>query len=52
MYLSEVSNHSSIDRSHAVAPVLHLVIPGLDGIAPAVLVAGHVQILPTAAGYR
>lgn len=51
-YLREVPHHSSIDRSYAVAPVLHLIVPGLDGVAPAVPIAGHVQVLATAASYR
>lgn len=51
-YLCEVSHHSSVDRSHAVAPVLHLIVPGLNGIAPAVPIAGHVQVLATAASCR
>lgn len=51
-YLCEVSHHSSVDRSHAVAPVLHLIVPGLDGVAPAVPIAGHVQVLATAASCR
>lgn len=51
-YLCEVSHHSSVDRSHTVAPVLHLIVPGLDGVAPAVLIAGHVQVLATAASCR
>lgn len=48
--LCEVSHHSSIDGSHSVAPVLDLVVPGLNGVTPGVLVAGHVQILPTSTG--
>lgn len=46
--LCEVSHDPSVDRSHTVAPVLHLVIPGLGNDTPAPLGAGHVQVLPTA----
>lgn len=51
-YLCEVSHHSSVDRSHAIAPVLHLIVPGLDGVVPVALIAGHVQVLATAASCR
>lgn len=51
-HLCEVSHHASVDRSHSVAPVLHLVVPPLDGGAPAHLGAGHVQVLPAATRCR
>lgn len=51
-HLREVSHHAPVDRSHAVAPVLHLVVPRLGGDAPGPLGAGHVQVLPAAAGCR
>lgn len=46
-----MSDHAAVHRSHTVAPVFHLIVPGLDGVAPAVLLAGHVQVLPAAAGW-
>lgn len=51
-HLCEVSHHPSVDRTHSVAPVLHLVVPGLGDVAPALLGAGHVQVLPAAARCR
>lgn len=45
-----MSDYATVHWSDTVAPVFHLVVPGLDGITPAVLAAGHVQVLPTAAG--
>lgn len=51
-YLRVVSDHFSfLDGSHSVLKVLHLVVPGLDSITPAVLVVGHVKVLTTAASY-
>lgn len=46
-----MSHHAAVHRSSAVAPVFLLIVPGLDGVAPAVLLAGHVQVLPAAAGW-
>lgn len=49
-HLSVVSDHFAVGRSHSVAIVLHLVVPGLDGVAPAALVADPVDVLTAAAG--
>ena len=48
-HLCVVSDVFSVHRSHSVLEVVHLIIPGLDGVAPAVLPAGHVQVFSTAA---
>lgn len=50
LHLSIVSNHTSVSITDSIEIVLHLVIPGLDSVAPGVLVAGHVEILTTSAG--
>lgn len=51
-HLCEVSHHTSVDRSHSVAPVLNLIVPGLGHVAPAPLGGGHVEVLPAAARCR
>lgn len=48
--LCVVSNHPSVDRSHTVAIVFNLIVPGLDGAVPRVLITGHVQVLTTSTG--
>ena len=48
--LGVMSNHSPIGRPNSIFVVFYLIIPGLDGSRPAVLIARHVQVLPTAAG--
>ena len=41
-----MSDFASVDGSDTVLPVLHLVVPGLDGIAPAGFGAGNGDVLP------
>lgn len=49
-YLRVVSDHFPFrDSSHSVLKVLHLVVPGLDSITPAVFGVGHVKVLTAAA---
>lgn len=50
LYLREVSHFFSVGGSHAVLEVLHLVVPVLDGGAPAISSGGHVQVLAAATG--
>jgi len=40
--LCKVADNFSVDGSLSIAPVFHLVVPGLDSFTPASLVTGHV----------
>lgn len=50
LYLRVVSHFFAIDGSHSVPKVVHLVVPELDGVTPAVVTAGHEQVLTAATG--
>ena len=47
-----MSDRASVVGSDTVLPVLHLVVPGLDGVGPAVFIAGGGKVLTTVTGCR